>query len=151
MGHNIKIENGEASMFYYGNTPWRGLGTKLDRPATSAEAIEAAKLDWEVVKLPLIAVDPVSRRLVDVKKNFGVVPADKISKADCPVFGIVGESYTPVQTPKRLASSTALLGKVKRYTIRRGPLARGKESGYWQNSLRILLSPTRIMSKNILF
>ena len=50
MAHNLNIENGKASMFYFGETPWHKLGTKLKGPATSAEAIEAANLDWTVTK-----------------------------------------------------------------------------------------------------
>lgn len=126
MGHNIKIENGEASMFYCGKEPWHGLGTKLERPATSAEAIEAAKLDWSVVKLPLIAVDPVSRNLVDVKKNFAVVPTDKIGKPDCPVFGIVGENYTPVQNSEAFSFFDSIVGEGKAIYHTAGALGKGE-------------------------
>ena len=126
MGHNIKIENGEASMFYSGDKPWHGLGTKLDRPATSAEAIEAARLDWDVVKLPLIAVDPVSRNLVDVKKSFAVVPADKIGKPDCPVFGIVGENYTPVQNSEAFSFFDSIVGEGKAIYHTAGALGKGE-------------------------
>ena len=51
--HNLEIINGEASMFYSGEKPWHGLGVKLDKPATSLEAISAAKLDWQVEKQQL--------------------------------------------------------------------------------------------------
>ncbi|MFA6290681.1 MAG: DUF932 domain-containing protein [Victivallales bacterium] len=126
MAHNINIENGEASMFYCGKTPWHGLGTKLDGPATYAEAIEAAKLDWNVVKLPLIAVDPVSRSLVDVKKNFAVVPADKIGKAECPVFGIVGENYTPVQNSEAFSFFDSIVGEGRAIYHTAGALGKGE-------------------------
>ena len=45
MPDGIEIRNGRASMFYVDKEPWQGLGTKLDRPATAAEAIKAACLD----------------------------------------------------------------------------------------------------------
>ena len=56
MAHELLIENGSASMFYVDGPPWHGLGTRLDEPPTSPEAIEAAGLDWTVAKVPLHGV-----------------------------------------------------------------------------------------------
>lgn len=39
MADNLYIENGKAHMMYVGQLPWHKLGTPLERPATSAEAI----------------------------------------------------------------------------------------------------------------
>lgn len=55
MAHRLMIQDGRASMMYVGAEPWHGLGQKLDVPATAEEAIKAALLDWEVLKLPLYA------------------------------------------------------------------------------------------------
>ena len=41
---------GQTAMMYYDEVPWQGLGQKPDRPATAAEAIKTAQLDWEVEK-----------------------------------------------------------------------------------------------------
>ena len=46
MAHNLEQRDGKTSMFYVGETPWHKLGTKLDNPATSMQAIEAAGLDY---------------------------------------------------------------------------------------------------------
>ena len=94
MAHNLLIQNGQASMFYLSEVPWHGLGVKLDRPATAKEAIEAAQLDWPVIKLPLFAG---SKHIV-VPDKFAVVRKTRnlVQKTD-PVLGIVGKDYTPLQ------------------------------------------------------
>ncbi len=56
MARDLFIEDGQASMFYIGGPPWHGLGTRLSEPATAEQAIQAARLDWEVVKKPIYAV-----------------------------------------------------------------------------------------------
>lgn len=57
MAHNLWIENDRAHMMYAGQPPWHGLGTALEAPATSAQAIKAAGLDWTVRKVPLYAIE----------------------------------------------------------------------------------------------
>lgn len=54
MSHELEIVNGEASMAYVGDTPWHGLGVKLEegRKWTPQEIMKAAGLDWQVVKAP---------------------------------------------------------------------------------------------------
>ncbi len=95
MGHNVSFKNGKARMFYWGGLPWHGLGTKLDGPATSAEAIKAAQLDSNVIKVPLCAVD--KRGSAGVPDFFATVPEDGWGKLGCPVFGVVGKDYKPLQ------------------------------------------------------
>jgi len=94
MAHNLLIQNGQASMFYIEETPWHNLGTKLDKPATAQEAIEAAKLDWPVIKLPLSA----GSKHIPVPDKFAIVrkTGQLVQKSD-PVLGVVGKDYTPLQ------------------------------------------------------
>ena len=95
MSHRIHIQNGKASMMYVGRAPWHGLGQELDHPATAEEAISAASLDWEVAKQPLYAGGEGFAYRVDGK--FAIVPTDRWGSEECPVFGIVGTDYTPLQ------------------------------------------------------
>ena len=59
MAHELEVNasTGAASMFYVGETPWHGLGTKLEQAPTSAEAIVAAGLNWEVESVPMMTTD----------------------------------------------------------------------------------------------
>mgnify|MGYP003132298698 CR=1 FL=1 len=47
MGHELL--NNDA-MFYVGQTPWHGLGEKLEIAPNTEEALKLAKLNWEVYK-----------------------------------------------------------------------------------------------------
>ena len=109
MAHNLEIRNGEASMFYVNEPPWHGLGQKLDKPATAEEAIEAAKLGWEVVKVPLYAQQGGIQRRVEGK--FGVVRRDLWGEDECTVLGIVGEPYTPLQNKEAFTFFDPIVGK----------------------------------------
>jgi len=82
-------------MFYVGEKPWHGLGTQLDRPPSSEEAIRSASLDWTVLKVPLYVA--AQARLHQLPDRFALIREDKLGDAKCPTFGIVGRSYVPLQ------------------------------------------------------
>ena len=96
-------------MMYVGDEPWHGLGTKLDEPATAREAIIAARLDWHVVKKPLYAGDEGKRKR-RVPNRFAVVPEHRWGRKDCPVFGIVGSEYTPLQNHEAFEFFDSIVG-----------------------------------------
>jgi len=108
MAHELHFTaDRSASMMYVGEAPWHGLGTKLNKPATAAEAIKAANLDWNVCKHP-IYLDGASQPIRD---KFATVRADKLKDADCPVFGVVGKSYTPLQNSKAFEFFDPIVGE----------------------------------------
>jgi phage/plasmid-like protein (TIGR03299 family) len=109
MAHELEIRDGQASMFYVNEEPWHGLGTKLDRPATAVEAIKAARLDWRVMKVPLYAVEGDTS--ISVPDTFGVVRDDLWGKKGCPVLGIVGKDYTPLQNSEAFSFFDPIVGQ----------------------------------------
>ena len=117
MAHNLEIINGEASMFYYGEVPWHGLGTQLDKPATSKEAIEAAKLNWSVTKQQLHLPNGQP-----VKDTFATVREDKPEAT----LGVVGKSYTPLQNNEAFEFFDSIVGADKAIYHTAGALLEGK-------------------------
>jgi hypothetical protein len=87
MAHDIAITKGQTAMMYAGDAPWHGLGTKLDQPATSREAIDAAGLNYRVDLKPIYTGDGtlISQCKAVVRDDSNVV------------LGVVGNSYQPVQ------------------------------------------------------
>lgn len=91
MAHELEIlDNGDASMFYQGDTPWHGMGTAVQEVLTAAEAIKTASLDWTVNKQP-----------VYVKRGEGFVEVsdryETVRDRDMKTLGIVGPDYKLIQ------------------------------------------------------
>src|ERR1019366_4760009 len=108
MADRIFIDNGQASMMYVGQDPWHGLGTKLEKPATAEEAIEAANLGWTVKKVPLYAWgDGIAYPLKD---TFTVVPEHLWGTEHCPTYGIVAANYVPLQNREAFAFFDEIVG-----------------------------------------
>ena len=73
-------------MMFVGETPWHGLGNKVDASIGISEAIESAGFNWEVGLKDLQTVDgiSVSHRATYRKDNNSIL-------------GVVGPRYTPLQ------------------------------------------------------
>jgi len=75
------------SMFFRHETPWHGLGVKIEEAPSTEQAIVLAGLNWEVGKKTLVTQDDQQ-----------VVPAfATYRKADNKVLGVVGPKYEPLQ------------------------------------------------------
>jgi phage/plasmid-like protein (TIGR03299 family) len=83
MAHNIN----ENRMFYFGEKPWHGIGTELNHPATAAEAIKEARLDYTV------AAEPLYRKNGREMDNLKVIVRPDTNDE----LGIVSNSYKIIQ------------------------------------------------------
>jgi phage/plasmid-like protein (TIGR03299 family) len=81
MAHEIE------SNFFVGETPWHGLGIKLDEAPSIQAAIMAAGLDWSVDLKPVYLEDG---SLIECAKA-------TTRSSDGSVLGVVGTRYKPLQ------------------------------------------------------
>jgi phage/plasmid-like protein (TIGR03299 family) len=123
MAHNLNFRNGKASMMYVDEVPWHGLGTPLREPATAKQAIEAASLDWEVVKRPLYVV--AGNGLLPIKDKVAVVQRGQGKQSDT-VFGVVSPSYTPLQNRDAFAFFDSIVGQKAAIYHTAGALGNGE-------------------------
>jgi phage/plasmid-like protein (TIGR03299 family) len=107
MPDNISQQNGQAEVMVVGEPAWHRLGTVLDKPATAEEAIQAAHLDWEVIKQPLFAG---AFERYSIPSYYAVVRGDDWAKKKATVLGIVGESYTSVQNREAFSFFDPIVG-----------------------------------------
>jgi len=97
MGHNIaQTKNGKWMTAWAGDTPWHGLGQQAEGLMTSYEALEAAHLNWEVVKLPLEYKQP--DELYDVVPDtYGVFRVEEGEYIPLTRSTAVGRVWKPFQ------------------------------------------------------
>lgn len=90
------------TMFYVRQTPWHGLGTKVDEALSSKKALEMAGLNWTVVQKPIYT-----------NNNNNIIPSYKanIRASDSKVLGVVTDRYKIVQNKEAFAFTDNLLGK----------------------------------------
>ena len=116
MAHNLAATNGRSALAYFGETPWHGLGTKLDEPATAAEAIAAAGLDYEVGLKPVITTDGIP-----VPQRKAVVRSDTDD-----VIGVVGNNYVPIQNRQCFGFLDAVVAEGRLLYHTAGALGQGE-------------------------
>lgn len=104
------------SMFYVRETPWHGLGTRVDAALNSKEALEKSGLNWKVIQKPIITTtfDPISGYKANIR--------DKDNK----VLGVVSNRYKVVQNSEAFAFTDALLSEGVKYETA-GSLQDGKK------------------------
>lgn len=103
------------TMFYVRETPWHGLGTKVDEAPTSAEAIKLAGLDWNVSSEPIYTTDNIE--IPNMKAN--------IRETDRSILGIVSDRYKVVQNKEAFEFTDSLINEEVKYETA-GALKNGK-------------------------
>ncbi len=104
------------SMFYVRETPWHGLGVRVNEAPASREALEVAGLDWDVVQEPIYTE---TEELIDGYKA-------NVRDSDRRVLGVVTDRYKVIQNREAFAFTDALLGEGVRYETA-GSLQGGKK------------------------
>lgn len=95
MAHNIDQTTGEAAIAFVGETPWHGLGSRVEETATIEEIKKAARLGWNVNLSPVQYVDADGQRRT-IKHN--VLYRDDTNE----MLTIVGPEYKPFQNDQVL-------------------------------------------------
>lgn len=86
------------SMFYVRETPWHGLGTKVEEAVSSKEALAAAGLNWNVVQEKLYTED--GKCVAGFYAN--------VRDSDNKVLGVVTNRYKIVQNREAFAFTDSL-------------------------------------------
>lgn len=159
------------SMAYVGETPWHGLGVKVEDGISAEGMMRAAGLDWTVSKRPIFFETPNGERK-NVKDKF-VLARD----TDDHVLDTVGPTYKPVQNAQvfdffhdfvaaaKMKMDTAGSLKQGRHIWALASIEKGFElkggdqvNGYllfhnphqWGKALQVLFTPIRVVCNNTL-
>ncbi len=93
MAHMISIANGRAEMAYAGETPWHGLGIRVDGLQTSQEMLEHAGLLWTVSTRPLAFQTEEGGAFSQDAGDFRIIARDDNHTP----LGVVKKGYQPIQ------------------------------------------------------
>lgn len=104
------------SMFYVRETPWHGLGTRVQEAPSSSEALIKAGLDWNVVQEPIYTE---TEELIEGYKA-------NVRDSDRKVLGVVTDRYKVIQNQEAFVFTDELLGEGVRYETA-GSLQGGKK------------------------
>lgn len=104
------------TMFYTRQKPWHGLGVEVKEAPTSADALQLAGLDWQVVQEPIYTDS--GKQIPGYKAN--------VRDTDHKVLGVVTDRYRIIQNQEAFAFTDELLGNGVRYETA-GSLQEGRK------------------------
>ena len=105
------------TMFYVRETPWHGLGTRVEEALSSKEALVAAGLDWNVVQRKIYT------------ENGHIIPGyyANVRDSDNSTLGVVTSRYKIVQNSEAFSFTDGLLGNGVQYETA-GSLKNGRKT-----------------------
>lgn len=105
MAHEISHESGKAEIAYAGETPWHGLGTKVDGLQTTAAMLTAAGMDWTVETRPLETI-LVNGSRIEVPSHRSIIRTDTNR-----VMGVATARYQAIQNQQMADMVDALVAE----------------------------------------
>lgn len=90
MAHELEMVEGNAAMAYVGEVPWHGLGVRVPPDLTPKQMLKAAKLNWEVQKIPGFYTDLKG-------KQRPLNQSALVRVSDNKLLDIVSDEWNPVQ------------------------------------------------------
>jgi len=112
------------SMAYYGEKPWHGLGTKVQKGIIAAEMIKAAGLDWKV------EMKPARGAIINKKGKASRYEIIRLPRPDTNeeeiLLGVVSKRYRPLQNKEAFEFFDPIVGDEKAYYETAGSLGQGE-------------------------
>ena len=105
MAHELEVINGEGAFYSFREIAWHKLGTVTEDAKNATEALEIAKLDWEVAKQPIFVSDAQGNP-VEIKDKWATTRVHK--ELGFSPLGVVGNYYQPVQNSEAFTFCDAL-------------------------------------------
>lgn len=94
MSHLLEMKNGKAMMAWAGKVPWHGLGKKVPSDLSPKQMLEAAGLNWRVIKIPAYSL--LTKKNGE-KKAISVGWSALIRDSDETMLDVVSSDWNPVQ------------------------------------------------------
>lgn len=99
------IQNDHLAFNVFDGTPWHEMGTSVHGAMNTEEAVQLAKLDWEVKLQQGLRLDPLTNETFPVKGSYYVVRSDNGDS-----FANVTGSYEPLQNRAAFSFLDSVLG-----------------------------------------
>jgi phage/plasmid-like protein (TIGR03299 family) len=109
MAHEIEQSTGKPAIAYVGEEPWHGLGEKLPAGASMDTWLRAARLEWELKRLPVRYL--VDGRIRTTDERFVLVRGDTHA-----ALSVVSDDYQIVQ-PREVLEFYRELMELYGYTL----------------------------------